>query len=270
MRTHIALLAAAGFGAALVWLTRPSADSPPSPTPPDTDHGVEQQRIGERRFPGSANTGRRTVAELPATDRVTPIASTSSAPELTFEGHLTAFIRERFGDGRAMSPSLMPTSTVEEVIADKTLNPEGRTLTAEQASHISQVLADYRSQQVQLEHRERSLCRESLLMAVEKAQYETNERRSASPSSHDSAAIQAATEAQRKALGDTHLALTNRLGKPMKDWAFSILSTVSPDGVPCVTTVYFTATQAPDLFQCRRDLENLVTERRSALRQFFR
>jgi hypothetical protein len=68
---------------------------------------------------------------------------------------------------------------------------------------------------------------------------------------------------------ETMDALTARLGRPLKDWAYSVCGNSEPDGVHRQTVIYFTRTEAPEVFAVRDQNALLWRQQREELRQFF-
>ena len=192
---------------------------------------------------------------------------TSSAP-VTFKSHLVDFIKGNFkNDGRVFANL----KSSDSVIADKSFNPDGKVLNSEQYGRLTMMVASYNEMHAELSREEGPFCADALIRGVESDQYVAKGQAPLNTTDPMQQALQmkAQTESTQKELRETMAALSLRLGRPMQDWAFSVLSTKPPGEVGYITVVYFTVRQAPELFACRQRMKDLDVEQRRDLRQFF-
>jgi hypothetical protein len=203
---------------------------------------------------------------------VSGLAPTSSAPNLTFEGHLVQFIEQGLpSDVKSAGPPGMGKPSAEMVAQDKGLNPSGKVLNTEQYRSLLRIQMQYREQEADLTREDRGLTRAALVLAVTRGQFVATENQRCTATSPEEMAIEwrASSERARRVRKETMQDLTNRLGKPLRDWAYTSCSTYEPDGIPRSTIVYFTHADAPEVFACRERIVSLWRQEREELRQFF-
>lgn len=133
------------------------------------------------------------------------------------------------------------------------------------------MLAKYREIDRSLLTQDAVLHKAALLLALERGQYLATPLPAHGPTdlANLSQQMREAKDEQTRIQRAAMEVLTTRLGRPLKDWAYSVFSTHEPDGVGRVTVVYFTHDQAPEVFAGRQKRTDLVYEQRRELRQFF-
>jgi hypothetical protein len=236
-------------------MSRESSAPPPGP-PPE----VASRSVADPTTPAHHDSASVPQSAATPTSRV---AISPSLMALTFEQHLEDFIRDQFAD--RPSSDLGHAVSVDTMLRDTTINPDGKLLRDVDRVRLAGILAEFSRREAALEARERPLCRQALLQAVTSGQFEVADGVVASTATAEGVvALQQSIARQREEQAKTMERLSTRLGAPMRDWAFSVLSSVGPDGRGHVTTVYFTRAQAADLFACRDEMSDVVQERRRA------
>lgn len=194
-----------------------------------------------------------------------------AAPTLTFEGHLVDFISQQFPDTLPQPARLGQIKTVDDVVRDKIVNPDGKVLSNAARTQLANILGDLSKRELVLDNKERPLNRVALTEAVRRGQFAAieNKNKASMATAEGIAAMQQERKRQQEELAKTQHLLQEKYGTPLKDWGYTILSSIGPGGNGYVTTVYFTRAQAADLFACRDEMAGLLRERQSALTEFF-
>ncbi len=200
-----------------------------------------------------------------------PLDPSASGPldKAAFERHLIAYIEEHYTG----KPSAPTTGTLNSTTAagDKFINPEGKIPNQAQQDDIEKIIQACTTHAAELDVREEVLCGAALSLAVSAGQYVASEPNPpldiSTKAGFDS--LREMQERQSKMLQQGREVLGVRLGREMKDWTCSVLGTVTPNGDGYKTIVYFTASQAPDLFSCRGEMMALRRTLREDLKRYF-
>lgn len=270
MRTRAAILVMLLLAAAW-WAVahRGAAPVPPRVAEP-SQSGIEERHANAPQAPADVPSERQpAIADQPQDP--TMVAPSSSAPTLTYEGHLMQFIERSMIDGPLTSQVRLGSPSASSVIDDARFNPDRKEPNAAQMAALQGILTRYADEETRLMGADRTLCREALLAAVAKGQFLARSRPPLTEVDPERIAF-AVRQDQERARRDHEEAvaeLGGRLGKLMQDWAYSLCSTLEPDGVPRTTLVYYTRAQAPAVFAGRVRISELSGERTQELRQFF-
>lgn len=161
--------------------------------------------------------------------------------------------------------------SVDRVALDRALNPDGKTLDREQQRQLAAVLARYDAEQDGLCKDEAPLRYAALVEAVGRGQFLTKAYPpiAASDPVQQAEQLQDLVARQRKDTREANEALSQRYGREMRDWAASVLSSASPDGVGHVSTVFYMPHQAAELFAVRQRIVDSTNAQREEARRFF-
>jgi hypothetical protein len=269
MRSRLvtASLAMLGLVSGAIWLR--GGFGPEAVIPGEAEPSpAESLRVGVEEHgptPPSAEVAQR----VPASGG--DVAGASSEPVLTFQGHLSEFVQ------RGMRGAHGPTSfgsgepSVERVVANKDFNPDGKVLVDAALDTLQELMDTYAERRAMLTAENAQLTRAALVAAVERGQFVTKEQ-PRSTTVDPQAWVRERREFDKRAKADQQemmQALTARLGRPMRDWGYSVCATTEPDGIARQSIVYFTRADAADVFRCRDGLTELRVEERDELRRFF-
>ncbi len=193
------------------------------------------------------------------------VARNASAPVLTLRGVLAESITKNVGTHDGQHEKLSATN----LVGDLQYNPEKKVLSPQQLTELDRLIEEFEPRLTELHRQDGNLTREALLIGLERDQ-RLSQDLNEGLQSQDQAKInrhryQLSMTSTKRSLQT----LTQHFGEPLRDWAWTQVSTTEPDGVPRVSVVYFLRGDAPGVFAAREQITQTWGERDSRISDFF-
>ncbi|MGE3172376.1 MAG: hypothetical protein AB7O97_07090 [Planctomycetota bacterium] len=185
---------------------------------------------------------------------------------LTLSGHLEERVRALDWDsGKREQLGLPP---VAQLVASRTLNPDGIVLTQQELSSLNDLVMQVRGEFSELMREEGASTKRALLQAISRGAVATIDH-DMSPLLLDAASMTAYSQRQNEQQRQLMSELTDRLGKPLVDWAYSQMTSTEPDGRPRTSVIWFTKAQEPEVFEVRERIAASRRREHVAVQEFF-
>jgi hypothetical protein len=246
------------------WLLFPTPRPDIEPTLPEkTTASAPEQGSNAEPLPHRSEAEQ--TLRLPADSGGANIASTAPAPTLTLRGVLAESISKHVGtqDGLHEKPS------ARNLAGSLEFNPDKKVLSPAQLVELDQLIEEFEPLLTELHVQDGNLTREALLIGLERDQRLSQDLNEGLQSQDQAGINRHRIELSMTATKRSLETLTQHFGEPLKDWAWSTISTHAPDGVPRTSTVYFLRGDAPGVFAARERIGQTWGERDQRIVDFF-
>jgi hypothetical protein len=257
--TIVAALAIAGG----TWWLFPTSRPDVGPTLPEKQEASkpEQESIEEPIPPAETEQ----TVRIPAQSVAANLAPTASAPLLTLRGVLAEDISKHVGTHGGQHEKL----SARNLVGSLEYNPEKKSLSPEQLVELDQLIEEFEPLLTELHVQDGNLTREALLIGLERDQRLSQDLNEGLQSQDQASINRHRYDLSMKSTKRSLETLTQHFGKPLKDWAWSQISTHAPDGVPRTSVVYFLRGDAPGVFAARDRISQTWGERDQRIVDFF-
>lgn len=262
-RRVVATIMIALVMAGCAWWLFPTSSPDVRPTLPEKQKPSTPEQDSSEELPPLEETEQ--IVRIPAEPDSPNFAPTAPAPTLTLRDVLAESISKHVGTLGGQHAKL----SARNLVGSLQYNPDKKTLSPDQLVELDRLIEEFEPLLTELHVQDGNLTREALLIGLERDQrlsQDLNEGlQSQDQASINRHRIKLSMTATKRSLAT----LTQHFGEPLKDWAWSTISTLAPDGVPRTSTVYFLRGDAPGVFAARDRIGQTWGERDQRITDFF-